>query len=193
MVFAGEYEIVDRAQWCAELGALQFEPRNLIMDMSAVTFLDPTLLTEIIGLYQMRAARGYGRLTIVRVSLAVRKVFATFYLGTFCRIVDALDDALPEGWDNGHFSACMLRQWGSLSAVARVCIKGESSEGRLDPGRSERCRLSLESLPNRDFHYTDAHQLRVALSHGYELVTRAWRRHDRCRVTPILAARAFAR
>jgi len=95
-VFVGEYDLVHQASLRAEFKVLQFEAQNLILDMSAVTYVDSTFIKELIRLHNVRTARGNGRLTIVRGAVAVKRVFAMFYVGTFCRIVDTLDEALPQ-------------------------------------------------------------------------------------------------
>jgi anti-anti-sigma regulatory factor len=65
MVFAGEYDLTHQSQVRAEFDALRDE-NHLILDMSAVTFLDSTFVSELIRLHRERADRGCDRLTIVR-------------------------------------------------------------------------------------------------------------------------------
>jgi anti-anti-sigma factor len=95
-VFAGEYDLVHRVALQADFDSLCTEPRTVILDMSAVTYLDSWFVTELIRLHKMRAQRGCDRLTIVRVEPIVKRIFALLYMGTFCRMVDTLDDALPK-------------------------------------------------------------------------------------------------
>jgi anti-anti-sigma factor len=94
-MFAGEYDIAHRSALQHHFDALCTEPRSVVLDMSAVTYVDSSFVTELIRVHNTRAARGYDRLTIVRVAPIVRKIFAIFYLGTFCRMVDTLEAALP--------------------------------------------------------------------------------------------------
>jgi anti-anti-sigma factor len=94
-VFAGEYDLVHRAALQAEFDALSAEPHAIVLDMSAVTYLDSSFVTELIRLHKIRAAHGYERLTIVRVAPIVKRIFHLLYMGTFCRMVDTLAEALP--------------------------------------------------------------------------------------------------
>jgi anti-anti-sigma factor len=94
MVFAGEYDLTHQAQLRAEFDALQAE-NHLILDMSAVTYLDSTFASELVRLHQKRAERGCDRLTIVRAAPIVKKVFELLYIFTFARVVATLDEALP--------------------------------------------------------------------------------------------------
>jgi len=94
-VFAGEYDIFHRAELRADFDALCAEPNTIVLDMSAVTYIDSSFATELIRLHKIRAERGYSRLTIVRVAPLVKRIFAIFYMGTFCRLVDTVEEALP--------------------------------------------------------------------------------------------------
>jgi anti-anti-sigma regulatory factor len=94
-VFAGEYDLTHQAQLRAEFDALHAE-NNLILDMSAVTYLDSTFISELIRLHEKRAERGCDRLTIVRAAPIVKKVLALLYIFTFARVVATLDEALPK-------------------------------------------------------------------------------------------------
>jgi len=93
-VFAGEYDLRHQERLRADLDALRADPRDLVLDMSAVTYLDSTFVTELIRLHNMRAIHGVGRLTIVRVAPNVKRIFALLRIGTFCRLTDTLDEAL---------------------------------------------------------------------------------------------------
>lgn len=95
-VFAGEYDIVHRAALRAEFDALCTEPNTVVLDMSAVTYIDSSFATELMRLHKMRAERGYSRLTIVRVAPLVKRIFAILYMGTFCRMVDRLEEAVSK-------------------------------------------------------------------------------------------------
>ncbi len=93
-VFTGEYDLRHQDGLRAEFDALRADPRDLVLDMSAVTYLDSTFVTELIRLHNMRAIHGVGRLTIVRVAPSVKRIFALLRIGTFCRLTDTLDEAL---------------------------------------------------------------------------------------------------
>ena len=94
-VFAGEYDLFHREALHADFDALGAKPHALILDMSAVTYLDTSFVAELIRLHDMRAGRGYDRFTIVRSSPIVKRVFELLYVGTFCRMAATLEEALP--------------------------------------------------------------------------------------------------
>ncbi len=94
-VFAGEYDLTHKARLRAEFDALHAENR-LVLDMSAVTYLDSTFISELIRLHEKRAERVCDRLTIVRAGPIVKKIFALLYIFTFARVVATLDEALPK-------------------------------------------------------------------------------------------------
>lgn len=56
-VFAGEYDLTHQAQLRAEFDALYAE-NSLVLDMSAVTYLDSTFIGELIRLHNLRTAHG---------------------------------------------------------------------------------------------------------------------------------------
>ena len=93
-VFAGEYDLTHQPRLRAEFDALHAE-NSLILDMSAVTYLDSTFISELIRLHEKRVEFGCDRLTIVRAAPIVKKVFALLYIFTFARVVATLEEALP--------------------------------------------------------------------------------------------------
>jgi hypothetical protein len=56
-IFTGEYDLKHQAALHAEFDALHVED-SLVLDMSAVTYLDSTFIGELIWLHELRA---YGR------------------------------------------------------------------------------------------------------------------------------------
>jgi anti-anti-sigma factor len=94
-VFVGEYDLTHKARLQEEFSPEHTEARNLILDMSAVTYLDSTFVRELLRLEATRAARGFERMTIVQVTPAVKRVFAVLGLRTLLRIVDSPEEALP--------------------------------------------------------------------------------------------------
>jgi anti-anti-sigma regulatory factor len=96
-IFTGEYDLKHQAELRAEFDAVRVED-SLVLDMSAVTYLDSTFIGELIRLHGLRAQRGCDRLTIVRPASIVKKVLALLYVFTFARVVATIDDALaPNG------------------------------------------------------------------------------------------------
>jgi anti-anti-sigma regulatory factor len=96
-IFTGEYDLKHQAALHAEFDALHVED-SLVLDMSAVTYLDSTFIDELIWLHELRAQQGCDRLTIVRPASIVKKVLALLYVFTFARVVATIDEALaPNG------------------------------------------------------------------------------------------------
>jgi anti-anti-sigma regulatory factor len=94
-VFAGEYDLTHQARLRAEFDALRAE-NSLVLDMSAVTYLDSTFIGELVRLHTMRAEQGCNRLTIVRPASIAQRVLSLLYIFTFCRVVENLDEALAQ-------------------------------------------------------------------------------------------------
>jgi anti-anti-sigma factor len=92
-VFAGEYDLRHQAQLQTEFDTMRDE-QNLILDLSAVTYLDSTFIGELIHLHNLRAERRCNRLIIVRPAPIVKKVLSLLYVFTFARVVATLDEAL---------------------------------------------------------------------------------------------------
>lgn len=81
-------------------------PRNLILNMSNVTFLDSSGLGVILGRYKRITAQG-GSMALVGVSPAVRRVLEFSGLTRLSRFYDSEDQALAgltggEGISNGQ-------------------------------------------------------------------------------------------
>lgn len=113
-VFAGEYDLTHQAQLRAEFDALRAE-NSLVLDLSAVTYLDSTFIGELVRLHTMRTQRGCDRLTIVRPAPIAKRVLSLLYIFTFCRVVENLDEALAH---NGA-SVVVHRAFGGYNPVWR--------------------------------------------------------------------------
>jgi len=125
-VFIGEYDIVHRFSLKAEFDALRAESRTTILDMSAVTYLDSSFARELIRFHKMRAEQGFNRLTIVRVAPIVKRVFRLLYMGTFYRMVDTLEEALPKDG-----KSVVVQQ--ACSGGPSMCQERHPSTSRNDP------------------------------------------------------------
>jgi anti-sigma B factor antagonist len=95
VTLTGEYDLAYRPQLRVELDGLRDEP-NLIVDLSAVTFIDSTCIGELVRLHNARAERGFAPLTVVQSSLVVKRLFEVLNLGAVFRLVETLDEALPQ-------------------------------------------------------------------------------------------------
>jgi anti-anti-sigma factor len=95
VVFSGEYDLEFKEQFRAELTQLAGVP-NVILDCSDVTYLDSTILTELIRLHRLRAENRYERETIVLSRKHLVKLFDLLDLKKVFRLVDRVDDAFGD-------------------------------------------------------------------------------------------------
>ncbi len=94
-VFKGEYDLAHRPILRVELSALCEQP-NLVLDMSAVTYIDSTCITELMTLQDHRLKAGLPGPGIVLHAPSVRKLFRILSLGSIFNIATALDEVLPK-------------------------------------------------------------------------------------------------
>jgi anti-anti-sigma regulatory factor len=99
MVFSGEYDLTHQLSVRADFESLVDESA-IIFEMSAVTYLDSTFVGELVRFRALRVDRNLRPPSIVRCSLALRKLFSILGLGGLFRIVDLLSEVLPK---NGEF------------------------------------------------------------------------------------------
>jgi anti-anti-sigma factor len=94
-VFTGEYDLSHRPILRVELSALCEQP-NLVLDMTAVTYIDSTCITELMAVQDSRLKAGLHGAGIVLHSPSVRKLFRILSLGSIFTIATALDEVLPK-------------------------------------------------------------------------------------------------
>lgn len=92
MIFAGAYDVTCKRQWSQELEGLCTEP-NVIIDLSDVSYLDATCLTEILRMHERRRDNGFDRETIILGQPLVRRLFDLLKMQGVVRVVGCLDDA----------------------------------------------------------------------------------------------------
>ena len=92
MIFAGAYDVTCKRQWSKELEGLCTEP-NVIIDLSDVSYLDATCLTEMLRMHERRHNNGFDRETIILGQPRVRKLFDLLNMEGVVRVVECLDDA----------------------------------------------------------------------------------------------------
>jgi anti-anti-sigma regulatory factor len=92
MVFSGAYDVTCKRQWSEELEGLSAEP-NVIIDLSDVSYLDATCLTEMLRMHERRRDNGFGHETIILGQPRVRRLFDLLKMGGVVRVVECLDDA----------------------------------------------------------------------------------------------------
>lgn len=91
-IFAGAYDVTCKRQWSEELEGLCAEP-NVIIDLSDVSYLDATCLTEILRMHQRRRENGFDRETIILGQPPVRRLFDLLKMEDVVRVVECLNDA----------------------------------------------------------------------------------------------------
>jgi anti-anti-sigma regulatory factor len=92
MVFAGAYDVTCKRQWSEELEGLCSEP-NVIIDLSGVSYLDATCMTELLRMHQRRRDNGFDRETIILGQAPVRRLFDLLKMDGVVRVVECLNDA----------------------------------------------------------------------------------------------------
>jgi anti-anti-sigma factor len=95
MVFAGEYDLTSKEQLRTTLARLSTMPR-VVLDFSDVTYLDSTVITELIRMRKLRAASGFERETIVFQHPPLKRLFDILDMGKVFRLVGTLDDAVEK-------------------------------------------------------------------------------------------------
>jgi anti-anti-sigma regulatory factor len=138
MVFYGEYDLTHQLSVRADFESL-LDESEIIFEMSAVTYLDSTLIGELARFRALRVDRNLRPPSIVRCSLGLKKLFSILGLGAFFHIVDLLSEVLPEdgefvdikyarpgdGMEAPHISiystiGSPAPAWGGLGAPASV-------------------------------------------------------------------------
>ena len=127
MVFSGEYDLTHQLSVRADFESLVDESA-IIFEMSAVTYLDSTIVGELARLRALRADRNLKPPSIVRCSLALKKIFSILGLGALFRIVDLLSEVLPK---NGEFVDVKYARPGNGTDPPHVSIY--STEGSRAP------------------------------------------------------------
>ena len=94
-VFVGEYDISHKATFRLELSLLRDEP-HLVLDMSAVSYIDSTCVTQLVMLADGRGRLGLPPAAIVVHSPSVRRLFDILQLGKLFRVESAIDEVLPK-------------------------------------------------------------------------------------------------
>jgi anti-anti-sigma factor len=93
VVFRGEYDLLCKLHLREELGRLA-GAKSLVMDLTAVTFLDSTCIGEFFRFQGLRAEKGHRPFTFVRNSALLRRLFTIIRLEAVFPVVDSLDEAL---------------------------------------------------------------------------------------------------
>lgn len=95
MVFCGEYDIACKEHLRLDLARLN-DIRDVVLDFTDVTYIDSTLIGELIRLHQIREDKGYGPMAIVVQKPQLKRLFALLSLENVFRFTDKLGNAIPQ-------------------------------------------------------------------------------------------------
>jgi anti-anti-sigma regulatory factor len=98
VIFAGEYDIACKREMRAELEKL-VSVQNVVLDFSRVTFIDSTVIAELIRMHRLRAENLFERETMVVSTWSLRKMFDLLQLNKVFRRVETLDEGVGENAD----------------------------------------------------------------------------------------------
>lgn len=88
VVFAGEYDLVTKSKLHEELCRLHATP-DVVLDMSEVTFIDSTVIAELVLLVKARRGKDLPRVTVVtRPNSNVRKLLGVTGIVALFNVVD---------------------------------------------------------------------------------------------------------
>ena len=89
VVFAGEYDLANKTELRKELSRLH-SARDLVLDMSEVTFIDSTFISELILLQNKRKKNGLSGVTVIAPPKSlVRKLFQITGIVSLLHVVEA--------------------------------------------------------------------------------------------------------
>ncbi len=94
--FSGGYDVAGKERLRTELDRLVSVPR-LVLDLSDVTYMDSTAVTELIRMHRRRSENRFPRETIVLKSGNIEKLFDLLQLRKVFEIVASVDQVLAPG------------------------------------------------------------------------------------------------
>lgn len=95
MMFAHEYDISCKEQLRVDLEPLT-NVRSIVLDFTDVTYLDSTVIGELIRLHKIRTSKGYGRETIVANNPRLGKLFNMVSFHEIFNVVASLADIVEK-------------------------------------------------------------------------------------------------
>lgn len=99
MVFSGEYDIASKDEVRAAFNAVSGAQR-VALDFTDVTYIDSSIIQELVRLHNARVAGELERETIVLRNRNLIRIFELLHLTSIFRVVESLDEAIgKEGED----------------------------------------------------------------------------------------------
>jgi anti-anti-sigma regulatory factor len=94
MVFGGEYDLACKRHLRSDLARIADSP-DVVLEFTDVTYIDSTVIIELLRLHRGRATKGYPPLTIVLQNPQLLKLFALLHLEKKFHLVDDLCKIIP--------------------------------------------------------------------------------------------------
>jgi anti-anti-sigma factor len=94
-VLSGEYDLSVKPKLGAELDTVRDEP-TIILDLTTVTYIDSTCLSELLRLQTYRAKKNFGKLPVVGIASSVKRMFMILHLDAVFQLVGTLDEVAPK-------------------------------------------------------------------------------------------------
>ena len=99
LVFSGEYDLASKKQVRAAFDAVLEAPR-LALDFSDVTYIDSTIIHELVRVHNARAAGDLERETLVVRNGNLLRVFEILNLASVFRVVESLDETVDKNGED---------------------------------------------------------------------------------------------
>lgn len=93
MVFSGEYDLSSQQQVRRAFDSLA-STDHVVLDFTAVTYIDSTMLAELVRLSSLRVEGRLDAVTLVTANSNIRRVLSLVRLTEVLRVVDSLDAAV---------------------------------------------------------------------------------------------------
>ncbi len=95
MVFGGEYDIACKEHLRLDLARLNHIP-DVVLDFTDVTYIDSTLIGELMRLHQIREPKGYQPMAVVVQKPHLKRLFALLSLENAFRFTEKLGNVIPK-------------------------------------------------------------------------------------------------
>jgi len=95
MIFGGEYDIACKEHLRADLQRLT-DVQDVVLDFTDVTYIDSTILVELIRMNQIRSSKGYERETIVVQNRNLKRLFTLLNLQDVFHFVPGLEHVVQK-------------------------------------------------------------------------------------------------
>ncbi len=99
MVLSGEYDFASKGQVRAAFDAV-LEARRVALDFSYVTYVDSTIVHELVRLHKARSAGGLESETLVVRDRNLLRLFEILDLASMSRVVESLDEAVGKNGED---------------------------------------------------------------------------------------------